>query len=92
MLICFATLTLRAAFGWLSPFGRFDGARWLLCSAPKTRLVGSETGFDRILRDVVTQTSKLAFVPDEVIKSVLLPKAALSAETTIDLPGREMLP
>jgi hypothetical protein len=23
--------TLRAAYGWLSPFGRFDGARWLLC-------------------------------------------------------------
>ncbi len=24
-------VTLRAAYGWLSPFGRFDGARWLLC-------------------------------------------------------------
>lgn len=64
----------------------------LLCFAPKTRLAGSETGFERVLRDVVTQASELTFVPHKMIKGILLPKAALSAETTIDLPGREMLP
>ena len=57
-----------------------------------TRLVSSVTRFERVLRDVVTQASKLAFVAHEVIKGILLPKTALSAETTIDLPGREMLP
>lgn len=72
--------------------GSSRGARGLLCLAPKTRLVGSETYFKRILCDVVTQAPKLAFVPHEMIKSVLLPKAALSAKTAIDLPGREMLP
>lgn len=85
-------------------FGSFDdlrlggapcssrGARWLLYFAPETRLVGSEPRFERVLGDVVTQAAKLAFVAHEVIKGVLLPKAALGAKTTIDLPGREMLP
>ena len=92
LLLCFAALTLRAAFGWLSPFGRFDGARGLLCFAPKTHLVGSQACFERVLRDVVTYASKLAFVPHEVIESILLPKPSLSAETAINLPGGEMLP
>jgi hypothetical protein len=55
-------------------------------------LVGSQASFDRILRDVVTQAPKLAFVPHKVIESILLPKPALSAETTINLPSSEVLP
>lgn len=39
-LLCFATLTLRAANGWLSPFGRFEGARGLLCFARAERQEG----------------------------------------------------
>lgn len=92
LLLCFAALTLRAAFGWLSPFGRFAGARGLLCFAPKTRLISSEARIERVLRDVVTQAAKLTFVAHEVIKGVLLPKAALKAECGIDQASGEVLP
>lgn len=57
-----------------------------------TRLPGSQPGFERILRDVVTQTSELSFVAHEMIKRILLPEAPLAAKAAMDLPGREVFP
>jgi len=57
-----------------------------------TRLVGSEARLARVLRYVVAQASKLAFMPQEVIKGILLPKAACCAESGIDPASGEMLP
>lgn len=73
-------------------FAPLDGARGLLCFAPMTRLVGSEARLAWVMRDVFAQASKLAFVPHEVIKGVLLPESTLCAKCGIDPASGEMLP
>lgn len=55
-------------------------------------MIEAKACFFGVLSDVVAQASELAFVTHQMVKGVLLPKAALGAEMAIDLPSGEMFP